>query len=89
MEIRKLGYPTAFGIHPNAGKTQLRFHFRFRGRTPQLQNAVEFEMSVEHAVSMIATLQHVLARNNIPIPPTLRPRRGRPILRIVKSEEEP
>jgi len=84
MKTQKLGYPTAFGIHPSADKKLLRFHLEFRGRTPQC--AIDFEMNAEHAMLLMQTLEHVRVRNNIPIPATLRPK-GRPILRIVNPDE--
>jgi hypothetical protein len=87
MAVQKLGYPRMIGIHPSADRKLFRFHLEFHERAQSQQAAVEFEMSAAHAMVIMRALQDLQRRHNIPTPPPSRPKGGRPILRLVKSDD--
>ncbi len=85
MEPRKLGTPRQIKITPSPNKSQFRFLLLFPETARR--EPIEFEMPAGGAMTLMRALQHLQALHKIPIPPSLRPRGGRPVLSVVKPDD--
>jgi hypothetical protein len=81
---KKLGWPKQIIIAPDLVKGRLRFTLKFReGSTPQI---ADFEMTAADAMKLLVALKGLQAQHRIPIPESVRPKRGTPTLAVVTDK---
>jgi len=88
----ELGFPTEIEIIPRR-KGEAIVGFRFRLHFPQSSASspsepIEFDATVAGAMTLMRGLQSLQARHGLPIPASLRPRGGRPALRLVEPTDD-
>lgn len=69
-------------ISPLAGKTGFRFRLQFAGGA----QFVEFDADTDRVMGLMVALQKLQEFHKIPVPASLRPRKGRPALKVVRPE---
>lgn len=77
-----LGSPSSILIKPNEEKTEFQFLLSF----PERLQPVEFSISTDGAMVLMAALQRLQVKHKIPIPKSVRPG-GKPMLRVVSDDE--
>lgn len=69
------------------GEAGDRFRFRLSPGAGDSHAAIVFEMTDVGLMALLSALQGLQAKHRIPVPPSLRPKRGRPNLTVVTDDE--